>query len=610
MNIYNFYSDLLLSLRYFFDNFVLGQDVIKSYQFNIGSRTFQLKYESQHDLPACIINYVDSHPVKYSNWVNQKMFINNYYKIPILYDTSKNLTLDLQTELYEINIEANINCDSQLPALNIRHLLEKEMPIGKLYSIYNFYTFLDIPDYYFSSDKFDNNNDNIVNLYVKHNFLTDKVEYCASLLCEPLIRLDSISVPLSNTEPRSFQVNMQFTIVMAIPMSLQIPFDDYPRNIESRDIIEYGSIVPTNNSIFLGKEGDNIFPVFSDDKSIISKGSGKFLVHDEEYSCDIAITTINGKMISVSLEGSLSTDIINPKIFNNSLTGFIYTKYNNIEKQYLITGDYSIYSETLVDNELIAIPYSIYLNTFDINSKIVKFKPENSIITHILIIEKDNTFHNIAVNSKMNMYGDIRCSFQYKSNLQNRTIFSTLIGKIHPEKRRIDIRLVDEQTETFHSLLGFIGDFCFNNVPIYGNRGINKIDFSINVTESESQNIVCDDQQFIIDNINNGFSVNSTFKTLCSLIITDINCFIVDNDIIKIKVDLSNIIDISSLNGLYWCFNYKNDIFDNNGKLIIFDSIVDNCLYFICDSTLYNTYLKYFDITHPIFFQIRQPIIR
>ena len=136
MLIHNVYSDLLTSVSFFLNDTVLYDPhlKIKGFQFNIGNSSFQLEdKKTQQELPFCIailqaITPSISHP-----FVFHRNIMNNLFKIPILYNRTKDIELFVQEEMYTVSINLNINCESQLQALEIQHRLLNYLPLNKYF---------------------------------------------------------------------------------------------------------------------------------------------------------------------------------------------------------------------------------------------------------------------------------------------------------------------------------------------------------------------------------------------------------------------------------------------------------------------------------------------
>jgi hypothetical protein len=102
--IHNYYMDLMIGLSYMLDNKIFNPDTIKSYQYNLGNKTFQLDYKPQKEFPMAIVNYESSTLMQYPDRLLHRNTIGNNFTIPIVYNSTKDLHLEIQEAEYEHNI--------------------------------------------------------------------------------------------------------------------------------------------------------------------------------------------------------------------------------------------------------------------------------------------------------------------------------------------------------------------------------------------------------------------------------------------------------------------------------------------------------------------------
>ena len=176
---------------------------------------------------------------------------------------------------------------------------------------------------------------------------------------------------------------------------------------------------------------------------------------------------------------------------------------------------------------------------------------------------------------------------------------------------KIEIQIMNEQTDTNHILLGLCGDFCFDSSPIFGARYINKFSIDIIPNENSLPIIVSDNSRFFSDEFNR-LSTSGSLQCLKSIILIpnpNDQFFIEQDGYIIFNVDLSNIIDLKNKTNIYWKFTFKDDIFDSKGHLITLENnIIDAILKFKCDRDLYYDFLQNYSLNEPIFFQIFEVI--
>ena len=224
MYIHNFYSDLLLSVRVLFDNYIFhSSDYIKKYEFNYGNRTFQLdeNYKQNYEFPVILVNLNNPTPT-----FGQRTEVINptptpsINHIPVLYNKTNNNTLYIQEEQTNVGLSITINCESQFQAREIEHVILRYLPLNKYINLFSFTSFLEVDDLFLQQNLFDPNNHDIINLYDKLNNNTGKINHFFSLLYEPLIRNESLTTSISDSNQRSFQVTLELTYSLQLPIFL------------------------------------------------------------------------------------------------------------------------------------------------------------------------------------------------------------------------------------------------------------------------------------------------------------------------------------------------------------------------------------------------------
>src|SRR6056297_1833551 len=229
MLIHNFYGDLLLYTRYLFNKF-LGQDFIKNYQFNIGNISQQIDYNKQPELPAAIIEFNTSEKLTYPPSIFQGNSLQNKFAFPVLFDEDKDLALFLQEVLHTLQVSFVINVNSQLAALNTKHMLERFMPPQNYITCDSFTSFYELNEAFLHPAFFDVNKDSIMNLFLRTNKLTDGIDFCFSVKHDPIIKLESCDVQIGDSSQRSFSCSGQISFIMGVPMFVYIP-EEYMPNI-------------------------------------------------------------------------------------------------------------------------------------------------------------------------------------------------------------------------------------------------------------------------------------------------------------------------------------------------------------------------------------------
>lgn len=348
MKVHNFYVDLLLSLRHLFDDIIFGNGVVSSYQFNIGSRSLQLDYETQYALPAIICNFQSSTPFHYHPYITQRHWMDNHSKFPVLWDKTKQLWLVMQEEMHETVIDFVINCETQIQAIEMNHHLTNIMPIGKYIQIHHFYSYYAIDESYFQKALFDVGNDDIANLFTRYNNITDKVEHSCAVRHEPIMKIENSNVSIASQDQRSFSVQANMNILMGVPVYIEIPATCIPKYINNRidqEVIIESARMPTTFAdddtsttyydIQAFKNEDDVetlvsYPIQIDDESHFEN-----IFYDVLSDGTIDTTSaviVSGSMSEIIEEGILYTTVNNTELTPTSTITTIITEaypYNN-----------------------------------------------------------------------------------------------------------------------------------------------------------------------------------------------------------------------------------------------------------------------------------------
>jgi len=240
MKIHNLYSDLLRSLIFLLNNHIYGKNTIKKFIFNIGNRTFQLEYNTQFNLPNAIITLNESMPLNLHPTNIQRIGMPNINRIPVIYNRTKDLTIELQEEHYIIGINIDINCESQFHAKNLEFQLLSVMPLNKWMFQYNFTSFIEIDEDIFNKDIISLDEHDIVNIFRIYDYNQAKSIKSFAINYKPLIRLTSTSVNISSTEQRTFTLNCVLEFMIQFPQYLFIPMEQRPHDFIERVIEKKG----------------------------------------------------------------------------------------------------------------------------------------------------------------------------------------------------------------------------------------------------------------------------------------------------------------------------------------------------------------------------------
>lgn len=253
MQIHNFYSDVLLSVRLLFDNHIFRSDLIKSYSFNIANRSIELSkndYTTNYEFPAAIVRLDDDqyHFGERPN-VIQHHAVENINMIPVLVDLKTGNKIFVQEEHVNININISINCESQFQAKEMEFAIKRVLPANKRIQLLKFTSFLEIPSEILLNHDINFNDNEVANLFIKMNRNLGNIEHCYSLQYEPIINLASINTNISDSSQRSFSVECQ--LIYSIQMPMWLIFDKYASIVKriNLDFTRFGNEPISDNSM-------------------------------------------------------------------------------------------------------------------------------------------------------------------------------------------------------------------------------------------------------------------------------------------------------------------------------------------------------------------------
>ena len=370
MNIHNYYSDALLSIRILFDNLIFKSDFIRNYSFNIANKTFELSkrdYRPNRELPSVIVNLQTdrySFGERPTNIIRSSL--ENINQIPVLYDFETDRTIFVQEEHIIIPLLINFNCESQFQAKEVEFHIKRFLPLGKYIQLYEFTSFLEIDASFLLDLDLDFNKRSIINLFTRLNKNLGISEYCFSLSYRPLVHLMSIDTNIASPEQSTYSVSMSLELSIQAPLHLL--YDMPAKRIESLnvDFTRFGHEPITYDSMKSYLKQNNEMRL-SDSKKLVRRN---LLVHDfEEFNLmELEVKGVNYKLFEIKFDPS---DFI---IKDNMIFNFFDVNkkfHNNIEP-------------TLLDKEINTVKFQIseddYNNHFNAdltNPVIIQFVEVN-----------------------------------------------------------------------------------------------------------------------------------------------------------------------------------------------------------------------------------------
>jgi len=253
MQIHNYYSDVLLSIRTLFDSIIFKPDFIKYYSFNIANRTFEVSqrdYKPNRELPAAVITLQTERYTfgeRPTNILQSPM--ENINQIPVLRDPETERTIFVQEEFVTVPIIVNVNCESQLQAKEVEFYIKRFLPLTKYIQLYSFTSFLEIdPTILFKLDM-DFTKRHITNLFTRLNKNLGQPEHCFSMSYRPLVQLTSIDANIATPEQSTYSVNMSLDINIQCPLYLLYDFPVKTIERINVDFTRFGNEPISENSM-------------------------------------------------------------------------------------------------------------------------------------------------------------------------------------------------------------------------------------------------------------------------------------------------------------------------------------------------------------------------
>ena len=647
---YSYFSDLLLSLRYYLNTVIFKSNIIKSFEFNIGSRTFQLDYESQHELPAALINYQGSRAVSTHTYTYQRTGMNNINSIPVLYNRTKDLQLNLQEELYEITIDVSINCNTQLQALEIEQMLQVFSPLDRYFQNYRFYSFMKVNKEFIHPDIFDPNTDLIYNLFTKYNRKTDTVDFCFAVEYNPLVKFETCQAQLSTSEARSFSVSCSVSVMTPIPIfqfipSFQTPLIGKPiRTYNRTDIV--ASTGEVDMLLISFRNEEITAPVIMTDTT-----TGAFIatfireeethtitgiIETEETVCDGNIT-INGNQqfmctfvivkdlltgtFTITVSGPLNGILTHAEYDETQIIGYLSTTLNNQVIESYITVDnlniirsskklssFAVQKNITQNIKILAIK-NIYNTNLDLSPRRMKLQTSNSFITKLILVDGLNNKITVDLTSDGNSKIPIGSTskfngvFKFTDGSEHTGV---LMGSIDRMGRLdYDVTISDES----YILAAIYFDPEFETGDYYGLRTIERQ--TLNTTfanELISTDAGLTVSQDLFDNETMGTTKQGPGRLLRSTGVTNDDIITDPSDNTKVLItitldDLFNYNTYSSNN--FWRFIFHNQFFTSGDKdAISFKQASETYeLQFQADKIWFYRHYNSVSSDDPIFFQ-------
>jgi len=224
---HNYYIDILKSFNSFlfkvFDSESLGTKAIQNIEYNIGSKTLlkhKLYGNESFNYPTAIVDLQDIRGSEGVSTISRNVdgLIPSCESALLSDNLNKDENIYIETQRYILNLNVQINVESNADMFNFYHIVTNNIPINFTFVDYSYYYFIDVTE--FVSD-WDFTKDDIFNVIkMPDQTERDKTKYFSLLTAQPQLEVQSIS----KTEDKE---NNRYSIVFSVLLATQIPIKIY-----------------------------------------------------------------------------------------------------------------------------------------------------------------------------------------------------------------------------------------------------------------------------------------------------------------------------------------------------------------------------------------------
>jgi len=639
MRIHNLYSDILRSLTYLFDNFIFGASFIKKYIFNIANYSFQLTYETQFELPTVTINLNESTPVNLHPTNIQRIGLTNINRIPVIYNRTKDLTIELQEEHYLITLDVVINCESQFQAKDVEFRIQSVLPLNKWIYIHRFTSFIEIDSDLLIDDILNMECHDLVNTYLIYDYNRATNMYAFAINYQPLMRLTNIGTNIELSADNSFTVNLGLELLVQFPQYLFIPYEDRPRSDQTRQFIYDNIIVNISDEdiiYFELDDNDYVLAIYQPELKDINYNSAVTINYFKSTPLN---TIIKGKVewisdqynrfpLDTSADIKITKDYLSNKIKLIELTGILTGHLKNIkESDNLISGIFTgTYMHKPISDTYLELKYSNLLTYTTITYDKFPFLSTNQSTRYIRLLPKTRKLlstvpkinenrADINLNNtilKSIICKDLSTNFLFEIPI-NKSFTNNLIITTIEESHTIHITYDNESKLLNYSISTINPDYQSIPValnfsplhitakPTYGGTYIERISVTLSEGEFPISPIFVTDQ---FDYSNPELDIyHKDTKTVFRYIL---DAFTSSNDdffIAKIETTPVNLTSYSDLKLKLINQYYRLDHTFNQDQIYI-DTVTDNSITIFFDKKYFLSYFKSLSKTNPLFIEV------
>jgi len=321
---HNYYIDILKAFNAFlfkvFDPNALGSKTIQKIEYNIGSKTLlkhKLYGNETYEYPNAIIDLQDIRVAEGVSTIARN--INGLIFSPessLLCDNlNKNERVYVETQRYILNLNVQINVESNADMFNFYHIITNNIPMNYTFVDYIYYYFIDVTDYVREWDFINNDIFNVIKMPDPTE--RDKEKYFSLLSVQPQLEIQSVT----KYEDKE---NNRYYITFSILIATQIPVKLYGNiyNRVDRIVIDINSDKYDNYPVLI----DITFDKYKNVKKAIILNRNDFKELTEEISSNSETddntneTYTEFKGYQIELDGDLSNELlslyINPDMLN------------------------------------------------------------------------------------------------------------------------------------------------------------------------------------------------------------------------------------------------------------------------------------------------------
>ena len=623
--IHNLYLDFFANFTKYLNEVVLETKPIKKIQYTLGNESLNLTYDGNYELPMAILT--TQTPKPYNNRTCNYLGTDTLNTINLAYNCTKDFGISCIENLFILDFNLFINCETQIQAINIHQKIQNWFRINRPVIYDKFYTWLKIDDYLKNPYYFDFENDDIVNIGQIYDSVDDSFELRTALNINPILTLTDIQIDINDPSSQiAYQITTSWEAKINIPVKyINPPYVDlndlYNKNNINNKFIELKNqkiAIPYNK--FLINYQDKLLPIDTQDigiedinnplnfyKKVIDGSNTKntlnysyndqnkinfvldncsFIINNEKYSCKLNLIysfiteTCYGK-ISDYIDGTISNiNFIGNNILQGIVVGYDYVQQKNITQLINI-----VYKKIELNNDISISLDSInkysLISNFNIYNLLTKISKTNTILTSIYFNSLeliDGTLVNCNTQ-KQSFSNTINFELLFDNNIK-------ILLSIHQKTGEITKFVITPDDTNIIALN--IDTIEFNISPIYGST-ISDINIDIGQISNQLGN-----SEYIEDS-----SKYNVINIICSDLVAE------DTDFgknILLKYPESVIIDDS-----YWKFIYNANYFTNHSNNNYFKllKIENGNIYFQVTLDFYYKYLTDISKINPIILNIK-----